>query len=76
MFTFRWRSILSHVPFSAAATIEYTSNFPPLPISAGCEMTTGNIINVAITYRPAFFSEPDIEGIKRDFGELLAQLEQ
>ena len=49
------------------------STGPAVPLV--CAVTTaGNRANVALTWRPAFFSEPEIGQIKKDFLGLLAQL--
>ena len=54
--------------FSAVAT------GPVAPLV--CAITTaGERVNVALTWRPAFFSEPEIGQIKHDFLESLAQLQ-
>ena len=49
------------------------STGPAVPLV--CAVTTaGDCMTVALTWRPAFFSEPEIAQLKNDFLELLAQL--
>ena len=66
-----WPPPAGEKPFDCFGAVS-TGPLVPLVFSV---MTVQDRVNLAITYRPVFFSEPDIERMKRDLVELVAGLE-